>query len=40
MMSQFEVIQMWNYHKDQYQDVLIERSFERGCARIAIMRWM
>ena len=38
MMNQFEVVDMWNYHTNQYQPTLICRSFDRGCAQITIMR--
>jgi hypothetical protein len=39
-MDRFQVIQMWNYHTSQYQDALIERTFNRGCAHITIHRWL
>lgn len=40
MMTQFELTQLWNYSTNQYQDALIERTFNRGCAHINIIRWL
>ena len=40
MMNQFELTQLWNYHNNQYQDALIERTFNRGCTNITIHRWL
>ena len=40
MMNQFQLTQLWNYSKDQYQDALIERTFDRGAAHITIHRWL
>jgi hypothetical protein len=40
MMTQFELTQLWNYSTNQYNDALIERTFNRGSAHITIHRWL
>ena len=40
MMTQFELTQLWNYSTNQYNDALIERTFNRGGAHITIHRWL
>jgi len=39
-MTQFAVTDLWNYHNNQYQPALIERSFSGGSAHIIIHRWL
>ena len=40
MMNQFEHTTMWNFTTNQYQPVIIERTFNRGSAHITIHRWL
>ena len=40
MMTQFEHTTWWNYTTNQYQPVIIERTFNRGAAHITIHRWL
>ena len=40
MMNQFEHTTMWNYTTNQYQPVIIERTFHRGAAHITLHCWL
>ncbi len=40
MMTQFEHTTWWNYNTNQYQPVIIERTFNRGSAHITIHCWL
>ena len=40
MMTQFEHTTWWNYAANQYQPVIIERTFNRGATHITLHCWL